>query len=195
MKYAIKKNAAAADLNALIASIEALELTIESLTFPMLQICPLFRNATACATDDLLPTLFVESDFNIQAVSAGWTLQTITDKGSVVFKSFSNTNVAQFVKGRVYLVDQYQAFALQMIPAVFQLQVPLNKSAGLSTIFQSTKVVYFAYQDSVPQGLTEVTAIQVNFIPENATQVALDKQKSNFQKIGNMSSVVAKGGK
>jgi hypothetical protein len=190
MKYALSLDVAAASADLLMTELDNLSITVEGTVWPFNGMMCFMDKISAVAANNLQPTIFVEAGFKIQAVSAGWTLQVITDKGSITLRNFVSATIAQFTKGVLYGVSQFQALALQTIPQIVVLPIPFNKTDNNLRFMNANKVPYFAYENTTPQGLTTVQVYQVEIVPTAMQQNAIEKNVSRQIKAGATQSIV-----
>ena len=190
MKYFISQNVASANRNDLIQEIEALEVQIEGQSFIFNEILASIANYSAVSLATHRAGIFIETNFIVQGVSAGWTLKTITDSGVTYLSNFTKTSVAKFVKGTMYLVAQEEAYALQIVPSQLVLNVPNSLKGADGIAVSPVYVPYYAYEDSTPQGLTSVNVISIAYNPVLATQATSQKMNSRYEKVASATTIL-----
>jgi len=167
MKYIIKRTTAFADEAALQAGIDSLSITIEGTAQRFKGLMPAMDKISAVANEDLKPYIFIETQFKVQSVSTGWTLEVITDKGQIGLQNITQATVAQLTKGVLYLVSAEQSAALQVIPEVKNLVIPLTTTDMTNTVVTAATVPFFAFENFQPIGLLTLTVIQLEIVPAN----------------------------
>lgn len=183
MKYAIKKTAAAASRAALLADLQGLSLTVEGQTFRLRNLLGAMANFGCSIENDYQPVIYIETNFKVQAVSAGFTLETITDKGQIVLSNFTHTSIAKFTKGVFYLIQTNDYIAMQMVAPQIQLYVPTLVAGSDAIVIQPEFIPYFAYDETTPQGLTSVNVIAIDYNTTLSVVQANEKAQSNAQRV------------
>jgi len=184
MKYILERTAAFADENALKAGIDGMTITVEGTAFRLIKMLPFINKMIGVAKEDFRPQLYLEVDFKIQAVSAGWTVQVITDQGQVAKKNFVSATVATFTRGTMYAVDATFADALQVVPLTPNMIVQSKSGSGESIIVSAATIPFYAFETSNPQGALNVTCIQCDLVPAMLQANNNSKAVANAVKAG-----------